>query len=242
MPSGVEGRSLVCLVTNRHVLQGKASIVARLNTPAGSNSLTYDIPLENQVTFHDDHDVAAIRVRMSELRERGAATGWFDEGMSVSHAAAQNKVPVSEGDGVFILGFPLGLAGEERNYAIVRQGIIARSRDWLNGVSDTILIDAFVFPGNSGGPVITRPEVSAVTGTQANQLALLLGMVRAYEPYEDVAVSTQTGRPRVVFQENSGLATVVPVDAIRETVEKAVAPYRQPQPGSSQSSNSEGGS
>ena len=35
------------------------------------------------------------------------------------------------------------------------------------------------------------------------------------------AVSDQTKRPRIIFEENSGLATVVPVDFIVETVELA---------------------
>ena len=42
------------------------------------------------------------------------------------------------------MGFPLGVAGEERNYTIVRQGGIARIRDWLGGNSRTILIDGTV--------------------------------------------------------------------------------------------------
>jgi len=46
----------------------------------------------------------------------------------------------------------------------------------------------------------------------------VIGIVQGYLPYEDVAVSTQTKRPRVIFQENSGLAVVHPIDCIDETV------------------------
>ncbi len=45
-------------------------------------------------------------------------------------------------------------------------------------------------------------------------------MVKAYVPYHDVAVSRQTEKPRVIFEENSGLAEVIPVDFIRETIQK----------------------
>jgi hypothetical protein len=38
-------------------------------------------------------------------------------------------------------------------------------------------------------------------------------------PYIDVAISTQTRRPRVTFEENSGLTEVHPVDFIEETID-----------------------
>jgi hypothetical protein len=43
--------------------------------------------------------------------------------------------------------------------------------------------------------------------------------VQSYVPYQDLAVSLQTKRPRVVFEENSGLAAVHPVDLIEETIQ-----------------------
>jgi hypothetical protein len=46
----------------------------------------------------------------------------------------------------------------------------------------------------------------------------LIGIIASYLPYEDVAVSQQTQRPRVIFAENSGLTNVFPVDCITETV------------------------
>ena len=39
---------------------------------------------------------------------------------------------------------------------------------------------------------------------------------------QEVAVSEQTGRPKMIFEENSGLAEVVPIDMIRETMEVAI--------------------
>ena len=78
-----------------------------------------------------------------------------------------------------------------------------------------------IFPGNSGGPVISRPEAVAIDGTKANSASNLIGIVRSYLPYVDVAVSGQTGQPRLVMHENSGLAEVHPVDYIVETVLEA---------------------
>ena len=49
--------------------------------------------------------------------------------------------------------------------------------------------------------------------------AYLLGIVKGYVPYIDVAFSAQTKHPRVTFEENSGLAEVIPADAIQETID-----------------------
>ena len=86
-----------------------------------------------------------------------------------------------------------------------------------------MLIDSFIFPGNSGGPVVTKPEQIRITNTQSIMSSLLIGMVSSYIPYEEVAISEQTGKRRMVFQENSGLAVVVPIDVIQETVDHALS-------------------
>jgi hypothetical protein len=55
--------------------------------------------------------------------------------------------------------------------------------------SDAFLIDALVFPGNSGGPVVLRPEIVSINGTPPQNRSYLIGMVVSYQPYIDVAVS-----------------------------------------------------
>src|SRR5207302_573264 len=81
--------------------------------------------------------------------------------------------------------------------------------------------------GNSGGPVVTRPEISSIQGTKTINAAYLLRVVSGYLPYQDVAISAQTKRPRIIFEENSGLATVVSVDFIDDIV--CAIPAPQPQ-------------
>ena len=112
----------------------------------------------------------------------------------------------------------MNLAGVQRNYVIVRQGGVARSSEMLDHASKTFLIDAFVFPGNSGSPVVLRPEVASIEGTKPQLNALLMGLVTSYRPYTEYALSAQTKRPRITFEENSGLAEVLPVDVIDEAI------------------------
>jgi Trypsin-like peptidase domain len=125
---------------------------------------------------------------------------------------------VAAGDSIFVLGFPMNLAGVQRNYTIVRQGVIARISEMLAKESKSFMADAFVFPGNSGGPVVLKPEVFSIRGTKSQPKAALIGMVTSYHPYSDVAISPQTNRARVLFEENSGLADVLPIDYVEETI------------------------
>ena len=96
-------------------------------------------------------------------------------------------------------------------------------RDLIAKTSDTFLIDANVFPGNSGGPVVLTPEVTAIAGTKSHAAAKLIGVVQEYLPFVDVAVSQQTGRIRATFEENSGLSPVIPIDRVEETIDELLA-------------------
>jgi hypothetical protein len=130
----------------------------------------------------------------------------------------------------------MNLAGAQRNYVIVRQGVVARIGEMIEGASTTFMIDATVFPGNSGGPVVLKPEGITIEGTQAQPSAALIGMVTQYRFYSDVAISQQTKKPRIVFQENSGLADVVPIDYVDE----AITAWRASQPSPTDSNSAEG--
>ena len=214
----------VFLVTNRHVVEGVDSLIARFDRQAGGEPQVVPLPLENPdgsklwSTHPGGADIAIVPISASALRDENIRFEVFqgDEHTISRQQAAEHGI--SEASGVFVLVFPLGLAGEERNYAIVRQGIIARAQDWLHGTSDYFLIDSSVFPGNSGGPVLTKPETVHINETQSFMRCCLIGMVSSYIPYREDAVSTQTGSVRMTFEENSGLAVVVSVDQIEETV------------------------
>src|SRR5690606_32144740 len=103
---------------------------------------------------------------------------------------------------------------------ILRSGAIARIRDLFEGRSTDFIVDALVFPGNSGGPVVLRPEMVSIQGTKSNMNAGLIGVIKSYIPYQDIAVSQQTNRPRIIFEDNSGLSLVEPVDYIFETIDQ----------------------
>jgi S1-C subfamily serine protease len=209
------------LVTNRHVLQDQRAIVLRFNPSTPANPVDFDVELNDQLgpvwAPHPDPDVdvASMGFNVNVLEQQGLNFGYVTSENAFT-LEQMKEAGVFEGDSVYIIGFPMGLNTPAMQYAIVRFGCIARVRDAYDAKRGPFLVDASVFPGNSGGPVFLRPEGAALLGTKAIAASMLVGLVHAYVPYIDAAISQQTGRPRVIFEENSGLARVESVDRILE--------------------------
>jgi S1-C subfamily serine protease len=222
----------VYLVTNRHVLANHAQVSVRLNPVQAADpvkEITIALKDEKGNDLWISHpnpliDISVVHLNGKWLLEQDLQTSFFANDKHVADKAKLRDIGMSMGDGVFVLGFPMGLTGPgQRSYAIARQGAIARISDLLDGVATTFLIDALVFPGNSGGPVVSATNVNAIQGTKSQNSAYLIGVVRAYLPYTDIAVSQQTGQIRMQTQENSGLAEVIPIDYVNETILAAKA-------------------
>ena len=81
-----------------------------------------------------------IGIDGQRLHDEGIRIGLFaDDGHTAPRAKAA-ELGIAEGDGIFLLGFPMGLVGESRNVVVVRQGSIARIRDCLELKSKDFLI------------------------------------------------------------------------------------------------------
>ncbi len=218
----------VYLVTNKHVLNGQDSIIVRFNPTTDQSSKDYTASLKNPDnslawTGHSDPevDVAVLAINIDLVRKEGIKCSFFESDKHVATIQTMVDTDIIEGEFVYTLGFPMGLVSKDRQHVFVRSGVIARVKDLFEKRSKDYVIDAPVFPGNSGGPVISKPEVSSIAGTKTHNKAELIGIVKSYIPYIDVAISQQTNRPRITFEENSGLSKVEPVDNILQTIEIA---------------------
>jgi S1-C subfamily serine protease len=236
------GQYRVWLITNRHVVEDRAGnwmkeISVRFNfidpiqlakhykyallDPAGSPVwLRHKDPLV---------DIAVLPVNGPALVSLGIEFYFFQDDSDVFLAKDFASEGITTGDGVFVLGYPLGLRGGPRNRVIVRHGIIARVDEELLK-QHYYFIDASAFPGNSGGPVLHRPEVVAIQGTKANSRSALVGVISAGMTYNDIAVSQQTGEPRVVFTEQTGLVRVVPIESVNEVIDDYLTQMPAPTP------------
>lgn len=224
----------VYLVSNRHVFEKKKKLCLRFNPQADEAARSYDIDLQTPEgqqlwTANADQtlDVGVLSINIRQLQEHAMKVAFFTSDMSAADVAKMKDLGITEGDFSYVLGFPMGMAGDHRNTVIVRSGCIARIQEALHANSNTFFVDAKIFPGNSGGPVVSKPDALAIQGTKPQNAAFLIGIVAAYVPYQEVAVSPQTGRPRVIFEENSGLAVAYTVDCIERTIDEC-EPSEQP--------------
>ena len=129
---------------------------------------------------------------------------------SIPQTSIMRASEMNAGAPLLILGFPMGMRSEKHPKPIARKGIVARADN------NVWIADAFVFPGNSGGPVVYVPAIKVglpLSSSLVNE-EKLVGLVISYEPYIDVAVSLQTKKPRITFEENSGLVYILSSDII----------------------------
>ena len=214
------------LITNKHVVRNQLKIFIGFNQNGGVNS--YDFPVElidkNNHKLYSEHinpnvDIIALSINTSFLNNMKAKYHFFPLEESFTLSDMQN-FGVFEGDLVYSLGYPLNLVNTSQKNPICRLGCISRiSNLYIPGNPEVnFLVDAQSFPGNSGGPVILRPELVAVKGSSSQPKAALLGILHSYIPYFDNLISEQTGNAYSVMKENSGLTNVHPVDYIKQTV------------------------
>jgi hypothetical protein len=219
---GTDNRHLV-LATARHVvIENEEKFASGKEPPKVRVDLIYRVNVKSGGTKV---------VSGASLREAGGGE-WFISGkhdlavrfFKFLAAADLKSIPlnrflvaeqVQAGTPLAVLGFPMGLRSTDHARPIARHGTVARADP------ENVIAEAFVFPGNSGGPALYAPtsrlQVSR-GGVPMLTKEMLAGLVTSFIGYRDIAISKQTGRPRVVFEENSGLVNLVPAWAIREFV------------------------
>jgi len=208
-------REHVLLVTAKHVIADKAGAVRsnlryRLNESSGGTVLLQNEEIERHNAgpwYHSSGYDVACRFMAWPGKPKFKI---IPLGMFLSHKDA--KV----GARLLVLGFPLGLRSTAYANPIARQGMVARSD------SDGIIADSFIFPGNSGGPVLYSPPFKFGKGLSSNLIneERVIGLISEFISHVDTAYSEQTKRPRIVFEENTGLANIVPADAILELIRR----------------------
>lgn len=215
------------IITNKHVVANQQRILVRFNSLGEVITKDYSIDLydANQwPTFsvhpNNDTDVVALQIVPQTLINDMSIWGSFDLSEHSLTLEQMETTGVREGSLVYALGFPMGLV-DSIKAPICRLGCISRIADafLLKNGTPVFLVDAQTFPGNSGGPIISRPEHMSIFGTPTNSNSNLIGILSGYLSYEDKLISQQTGKIRMIQSENSGLTIVHPVDRIKEVVE-----------------------
>lgn len=252
----------VAIITAKHVLEGACQVssyvyLRHINSPKDShgNTLRWELQVCEKAqardakgnpvispdgspvvttrklwTPHPSADLAAIpltSIRRANVPEDMKAFRLTD----ILNETLQTEWDIGASDETFILAFHPGIMSGEPSSAVIRHGTIA---SFPSG-ADTFLVDSFVFPGNSGSPVILKPTILNLKGYQFSVLgnarpAYLLGVVVEFIPYTDFAISPQTQRPRITFEENSGLVRAVRAEKVAELLRAMYPPPTPPAP------------
>jgi hypothetical protein len=126
---------------------------------------------------HPDRDIAVVQVVVPpEFADAAIPLSWLGDERDLDVQG------VGPGDQVFTLGYPRGLSANRAGFPILRTVRIA---SWpLSPIRafPTFLVDGFLYPGNSGGPVFLEngpggyPLVLGIVTQQVDQGAEPIGL------------------------------------------------------------------
>ncbi len=217
---GAEGRNLFFLVTSARAIRGNLDntrVICRRRR--GPRTVTYAADGTDGLALggwlaDPKLDVAVLPVDPERLAADGVRCETFEAWGGVLEPGEMGRRRVGEGDDVLLLGF----TPERFRFApvaMVRRGIIARIQDCYRGQSPTFLVEATIFAGNTGGPVVIWPERGRHGQPLTHPKIHLIGVVSESLPNPNEPVRlTQDGRSLDV-RVHTGLVQVAPVDALR---------------------------
>jgi len=203
------------LITAKHVVLNKKgnirnNLAIRINDKSGQSILYKSIDIENSNLgnwfLSKTSDLACKFILRKETSD-------------ILSIPLSMFLPTSElnvGAPLMVLGFPMGLRSDEFAVPIVRKAMAAKVDP------DIVIIDGLSFPGNSGGPVVYKPAIKFGKGINSAVIneQRLIGLVYESINYVDTAISQQTKRARITFEENSGLSNVIPADEILKLIKR----------------------
>jgi hypothetical protein len=157
-------QSVPVIVSNKHVITGTVtgSFELTITKSDGSPDLANHFPVqisdfEKGWIGHPDSGVDLAIFPCGQLFQRFAKEGrkvfWtgFDQTFIPTETAMRDLTPVED---LLIVGYPIGIWDTQNNAPIFRRGITATA-PYLNfSGKQEFLIDAAIFPGSSGSPVL----------------------------------------------------------------------------------------
>lgn len=203
---GYQGRLL--LVTAKHVVvRADGQLIQGLRFRRGDVPRGHFLVQAGRWLLSKSHlDLAVVPVGYSK---GDPEPGWMDLTVFITRNSIQVGAPV------LVLGYPAGVRTDDLPDPLARSGTIAR-------VSNAgITLDAAVFPGNSGGPVVYVPWVKVGGGLSSGVVnsERLIGMIVTSQMYRD---PDRVGSPRTFI----GLGGIVAADEIRDFIVRNVAPIK----------------
>lgn len=218
--------NLVYFVTNYHIIENKKSVLVKFNQLHVESTTNYIVELYDDngypiFTKHPQADIIAVRIVPEVLKSGESNYNFFSVNDDFFKISDMRKNDIAEGSIIYGLGYPLNMVDKIKNKPICRLGCISRISDVIeNNDALEYLVDLPAFPGNSGGPVIFMPN-SQLDGSycNSNHSSKIIGIIHSCISYKEECFNEATGAIDNVYEENSGLALVHPMDLVVQTIE-----------------------
>lgn len=172
MQEDFDGKSIIALVTNKHVVSvdktkekifDNASFVLCIE----ENGLPIDnktieitcTDLKRRILFHPDSKVDLCFIFINDLINQRKANGikpyflTLNTNLIIDDNSAKLLSPIED---IIMIGYPNGLIDNANNKPIVRKGITATNFNLDYNFKKEFVIDAACFNGSSGSPVFLR--------------------------------------------------------------------------------------
>lgn len=140
-------------------------------------------------------------------------SGPDEEAKSVSENDLKTIDKLVETQDIISISYQPGTVHPKIINPVIRNGIISQINE-----DKKFLMDGSVFPGNSGSPIYlkTTTLTKSYSEIKEDERPKIIGVVGAYIPYRDEAISKQTGKTRIIFEENTGLSIGWSMDYLNE--------------------------
>lgn len=182
---------------------------------------------DGHILQKNDKDVVAIELGVLQKADSVGNRGIvFNDGLirsksltkplfSILLSQVKKYSDVIISNDIYILGYPSSLNTTTQldlTKPLLRKGIVAG----LNESTKKIVLDCFVYPGNSGGPVIAINE----TGIGAFEISVI-GVLSQTVPYTEEFTVNREGQPTSTRNTNSGYCIAEPMDDVLDLIKSA---------------------